>query len=184
MASVAVLMAEGFEEGETVTVVDILRRAGLTCDLFAFTEGPVMGMHGMYVHPDKVFPSDVKSYDAIVLPGGRPGGQNLRENPAVIDLIREFDAQDGKLIAAMCSGVIALAQAGVVAGKKVTGYTGYAKKLPGAVFLDEVAVADHNLVTSQGPATPYPFAYKIAEALGVDTSALRQRMLYTLAGGK
>lgn len=184
MASIAVLMAEGFEEGETVTIVDILRRAGLTCHTFAFGDDPkVKGMHGMYVLADKLFPGDVDGYDMVVLPGGRPGGQNLRENPDVIDLLHRFEER-GKFVAAMCSGTTVLAEAQIIEGKRVTGYTGYAEKLPGAIFVNDVAVADQNLVTSQGPATPYPFAYKIAEVFGVDTQLLREKMLYNLAGGR
>ncbi len=183
-ASVAVLMAEGFEEGETATIVDILRRAGLTCHTFAFSEDlKVKGMHGMCVRADRTFCADVADYDMVVMPGGRPGGQNLRENPDVIALVRQFE-REGKYIAAMCSGTTVLAEAEVIEGKRVTGYTGYAEKLPGAIFLDDVAVADRNLVTSQGPATPYPFAYKIAEVFGIDTTELRSRMLYDLAGGR
>lgn len=183
MARVAVLMAEGFEEGETTTIVDILRRAGLTCDSFGIGVNPVSGMHGMRVFADKVFPSDIGDYDMVVLPGGRPGGENLRTNPDVIALVREFD-RTGRWVAAMCSGTTVLAEAAVIEGKRVTGYTGYAAKLPGAIFVEEVVVVDANLVTSQGPATPYPFAYAIAEIFDVDTASLRERMLYTLAGGK
>jgi protein deglycase len=183
MASVAVLMAEGFEEGETTTIIDILRRAGVTCDSFAIGTNPVLGMHGIRVVADKTFGSEISDYDMIVLPGGRPGGENLRTNSEVIALVREFTSQ-GRWVAAMCSGTTVLAEAKVIEGKKVTGYTGYADKMPGATFLEDVVVVDPNLVTSQGPATPYPFAYAIAEALGVDTAALRERMLYHRAGGK
>ena len=62
--------------------------------------------------------------------------------------------------------------------------TGYAEKLIGGIFIDEVVVSDKNIITSQGPATPYPFAYRIAEILGKDTTVLRERMLYNFAGGK
>lgn len=183
MARIAVLMAPGFEEGETVTIIDILRRAGLDCDSFGLGGQWISGMHGMRVMADKQFPDDIADYDMVVLPGGRPGGDNLRTNPEVIDLVKAYDT-DGKWVGAMCSGTTVLAEAQVIAGKRVTGYVGYAEKMPGAVFLEDVAVTDANLVTSQGPATPYPFAYAIAEAFGVDTAPLRERMLYTYAGGK
>lgn len=183
MCKIAVLMAEGFEEGETLTIVDILRRAELTCNTFYFGDKLVKGMHGIYVEGDKAFSDEIKDYDMVVLPGGRPGGQNLKENPDVISLIQSFN-QESKYIGAMCSGTVVLSEAKVIDGKKVTGYTGYAEKLIGGIFVDEVVVADKNLVTSQGPATPYPFAYKIAEIFGKDTSVLRERMLYNFAGGK
>lgn len=183
MVKIAVLMAEGYEEGETLTIVDILRRAELTCSTFYFGEKLVKGMHGMYVEADKPFGEEVKEYDMIVLPGGRPGGQNLRENPEVIRMVQYFNDQN-KYIGAMCSGTTVLSEAKVIEGKEVTGYTGYAEKLVGGIFKKEVVVADQNLVTSQGPATPYPFAYKIAEIFGKDTTVLREKMLYNLARGK
>ena len=122
MARVAVLMAEGYEEGETLTIVDILRRAGIGCHTFAvdtrrvqsgdFAEKGdtaddgqgrfVKGMHGMMVKADKEFSQEIKNYDMVVLPGGRPGGANLRENPRVIEAVKYF-AQEGKFVAAMCS---------------------------------------------------------------------------------
>lgn len=183
MSRIAVLMAEGYEEGETLTIVDILRRAGMTCDTFYFGDKLVKGMHGIYVEGDKPFGEEVKAYDMVVLPGGRPGGQNLKENPDVIAMVQYFN-RNNKYIAAMCSGTVVLSDAKVIEGKEVTGYVGYADKLIGGIFKDQVVVADQNLITSQGPATPYPFAYKIAEIFGKDTSALREKMLYDMAGGK
>ncbi len=184
MAKVAVLMATGYEEGETLTIVDILRRAGVECHTFHFGEPLVTGMHGMKIQADKPFGDQVKTYDVLVLPGGRPGGANLRENPDVIRMVQYFNSQPGKYVAAMCSGTLVLAEANVIQGKKLTGYTGYAEKLPGGIFLQDVVVADQNLITSQGPATPFPFAYKIAEVLGKDVSVLKEKMLYHFAGGK
>ncbi len=85
----------------------------------------------------------------------------------------------------MCSGTTVAHAAGVLDGKRVTGYTGYAAKLTGAAFVeDEVAVWDVNVVTSQGPATPYPFAFKLMEALGTDPQPYKDRLLYALVGGK
>ena len=74
-------------------------------------------------------------------------------------------------------------QSYLIEGKRMTGYTGYAEKLPGAIFCEDVAVADQNLVTSQGPAAGYPFAFKLAEVLGRDTTELRVRLMYDFAGG-
>lgn len=183
MCKIAVLMAEGFEEGETVTIIDILRRTGLTCDGIGFDDLRIKGMHGMWVLADKLFKEGLENYDMLVLPGGRPGGENLRNNPDVIEIVQKFNEQ-GKYIAAMCSGTTILEEAQVITGKKVTGYTGYADKLKSGIFLEDVVVLDQNIITSQGPATPYPFAYKIAEVFGKDTTQLREKMLYSLAGGK
>lgn len=183
MSKVAVLVATGFEEGETFTIVDIMRRLGIECDSFYFEDEVVTGMQNIKVKCDKKFSDEVLDYDVVFLPGGRPGGENLRTNPQVIELLKKMNEIDGKYIAAMCSGTTVLAEAEIIEGKKMTGYTGYAEKLPKAIFLEDVVVADQNLITSQGPATPYPIAYKIAEILGKDTSAIREKMLYTKAGG-
>ena len=183
MTKVAVLMAEGFEESETITIVDILRRAGITCHTFGFHDGLILGMQKMKIKADQIFSEKIKEYDMLVLPGGRPGGDNLRTNPEVIAMVQYFNDHQ-KYLAAMCSGTLVLKEAGAIEGKKMTGYTGYENKLTGAIFLDDVVVVDDKMVTSQGPATPYPFAFKIAEVLGKDVSELKERMLYNFAGGK
>lgn len=184
MAKVAVLMAQGFEEGETLTIVDILRRANIETHTFSFGEEFVLGMHNMYIKSDKIFNDEIYDYDMVVLPGGRPGGANLLANKDVIKLVQTFNQTPNKYIGAMCSGTVVLAEAKVIDGKKVTGYTGYESKLIGGKFVNDVVVFDQNLITSQGPATPYPFAYKLAEVLGVDVSGLKDKMLYNLANGR
>ena len=182
---VAVLMKEGYEEGETFTIVDILRRLGIECTTFCFSEDLwVKGMHGMMIQADETFSDKVEEYDVVVLPGGRPGGANLTADPQVISLLKRWNEIPGKLLTALCSGTTVLAAAEVIEGKHMTGYTGYAEKLPGSIFEEVVAVADQNLVTSQGPATGYPFAFKLAETLGYDTRIVRSRMMYDFAGGK
>lgn len=185
MARAAVLMAEGYEEGETLTIVDILRRAGIECHTFSFGEEYVKGMHQMYVKADCVFDDSVLDYDLLVLPGGRPGGANLCRNLEVIKMVRQFN-EAGKHLAAMCSGTVVLAEAKVIEGKKVTGYTGYEEKLTGGIFCEEVVVSDQNLITSQGPATVYPFAFKIAECLGKgeEVAVMKVRLMYDFAGGR
>lgn len=183
MASVAVLMAEGYEEGETLTIVDLLRRAGIDCHTFSFHDEYVKGMHNMYIKADKMFSDDIKNYDMLVLPGGRPGGANLKNNPDVISMVQYFNDHH-KYLAAMCSGTIVLSDAQVIDGKKVTGYTGYEDKLIGGQFVNDVVVYDSNIITSQGPATPYPFAFKIIEVLGKDVSEMKERLMYHFAGGK
>lgn len=183
MAKVAVLMIEGYEEGETLTIVDLLRRAGIECHTFYFNEPFVKGMHNMYVKADKLFSDEVRDYDMLVLPGGRPGGANLKNNPDVIAMVKYFN-ENNKYLAAMCSGTVVLADAKVIDGKKVTGYTGYQEKLIGGNFVEDVAVFDQNIVTSQGPATPYPFAFKIAEVFGKDVTEMKERLMYNFAGGK
>ena len=183
MGRVAVLMAEGFEEGETLTVVDLLRRGGLECHTFSFKDEFVKGMHHMYIKADYLFNDEIKDYDMLVMPGGRPGGQNLLENQDVISLVQYFNEHD-KYLAAMCSGTVILEKADVILNKKVTGYTGYQDKLISGHFVDDVVVFDQNIVTSQGPATPYPFAFKILEIFGKDVTEMQESLMYNFAGGR
>ena len=164
MGRVAVLMAEGYEEGETLTIVDLLRRGGLECHTFSFNEEFVRGMHDMYVKADKLFNDEIKNQD-------------------VISLVQYFN-EHHQYIAAMCSGTVVLEKANVIKGKKVTGYTGYQDKLVSGDFVNEVAVFDQNIVTSQGPATPYPFAFKILEVFGKDVTEMKERLMYNFAGGR
>lgn len=165
--------------------MDLLRRGGLECHTFSFNEEFVRGMHDMYVKADKLFNDEIKNYDMLVLPGGRPGGQNLLENQDVISLVQYFN-EHHQYIAAMCSGTVVLEKANVIKGKKVTGYTGYQDKLVSGDFVNEVAVFDQNIVTSQGPATPYPypFAFKILEVFGKDVTEMKERLMYNFAGGR
>lgn len=183
---VAVLMVDGFEESETAQVMDLLHRAGAHVRAYRFQEDPwVVGMQGLVLRSDEVFsPEAVAGADAIVVPGGRTAGAKLIAREDVLQALRDFDAA-GKLVCAMCSGTTVAHAAGVLEGRRVTGYTGYAERLTGADFVaDEVAVTDGNVVTSQGPATPYPFAFAIIEALGLPTAELRCRLLYHVAGGR
>jgi DNA polymerase-3 subunit gamma/tau len=98
--------------------------------------------------------------------------------------LRTFD-EAGKLVGGLCSGTTVLEASGVLAGRRATGYTGYGAKLTSARFVaDEVAVWDGNIVTSQGPCAPYPFAFKVMEALGIDPQPIKDRLLYDKAGGR
>ncbi len=175
-------MAEGFEESEIIIIVDILRRSGLTCDTFYFSKQFVKSMHGVYVKADQLFGEEINTYDMIVLPCGKLGGQHLTENEEVIKTVRYFNEKN-KFIAAISTGIPSVEKAGVLTGKRVAEYSDSTDKLSNSNFIDQVVV-DQNIITSQGPATAFPFAYKLAEVLGEDTEILRDRMLYTFAGGK
>lgn len=179
----AILMVEGFEESETMQITDLLRRANITAHTFYFENEYVFSMQKMYIKGDKKFSEEIKDYDIIIVPGGREAGAKLIANPDVMAVLKYFD-ENNKLIAGMCSGTTVLQAAGVIKGKKVTGYTGYDKKLTDGIFCEDVAVFDKNVITSQGPATPYPFAFKIMEAVNVDPAPMKTRLLYELAGGK
>ena len=176
MAKVAVILAQGFEEIEALTVVDVLRRANISCDMVGFEE-QVTGSHGIQVKADRIFDGDLSDYDLVVLPGGMPGSAHLRDNPALISQIKAFD-QAGKKIAAICAAPIALHQAGVLKDKHFTCYDGVQEQITDGIYQKQTVVVDGNLTTSRGPSTALAFAYELVEQLGGDAESLRDGMLY------
>ena len=176
MAKVAVILANGFEEIEALTVVDVLRRANIYCDMVGFEE-QVTGSHGIQVKADCVFDGDLSDYDLLVLPGGMPGSANLRDNQALISEIQAFN-QEGKKISAICAAPIALHQAGVLKDKHFTCYDGVQENITDGIYQKETVVVDGNLTTSRGPSTALAFAYELVAQLGGDAESLRVGMLY------
>lgn len=167
MNKVLVMLANGFEEVEALTVVDYLRRTGIEVHLVSTeTDLQVEGSHGIKVVGDIMIEDirDPLNYRGIFIPGGLPGATNLREDSRVIDLLRTL-AQGGKMIASICAGPIVLSRAGVIDGKKVTSYPGYARELVGAVYREDLVVRDENIITSRGPATAVFLAMEIIRYL-------------------
>ncbi len=178
----ALLLAPGFEEGEALTIVDILRRAGITCDIVGFSK-VVKGSHDIEVECDLVI-EDVDTasltYDMVILPGGLPGATNLRDSDRVMDILKSMN-RDGKFVAAICAAPIALERAGLLDERHYTAYVGYDKKISTGKYLENIVVRDDNLITSRGPATTYAFAYALVDALGGDSAAVKSRMVYSNA---
>jgi len=160
---IIVPFAEGFEEIEAFTIVDILRRAGVEVDLVGLIGTMVTGAHGVRVTMDKKLAQvRAEDYNGIILPGGNPGYINLGRSGVLIDLIKRLNGQS-KLVAAICGAPSILAKAGVLEGKRATIYPGMEKELP-YPRADKVVV-DGNVITSQGPGTSMDFALKIVETL-------------------
>lgn len=180
MKKVALLLANGFEEGEALFVVDILRRANITCDMVSIKDKGVTGSHSITVLADKLI-QEIHSndYDMIVLPGGQPGADNLRDSKEVITLIQEMN-QKNKLIAAICAAPQVLEKARINQNKKVTSYPAekYREILKESNYQEELVVVDNNIITSRGPATTLPFAYQLVEILGGNSKELKEKMLY------
>lgn len=177
MKKIAVLFKEGYEEVEALTPVDILRRANVQVDMIGMDSDMVTSSHHITIKMDKVFDESIDEYDGIVLPGGLPGSTNLRDDERVTDLIKNF-FDNGKLVAAICAGPIALAKAGVLKDKVCTCAPGFEDQLTGANYQEAIVQIDGNVITGKGPAAALEFGYSILEYLGYDASALRQGMQY------
>ncbi|PVX26567.1 MAG: DJ-1 family protein [Candidatus Bathyarchaeum sp.] len=167
MAKALVFLATGFEEIETVTIVDVLRRAGIQTTVAGLTAEAVEGAHSMKIIPDKNLDEvNVDDFDAVVVPGGNPGYKNLRNDPRVISMVKEaFNSK--KLVAAICAAPAVLSDAGILEGKACTIYPGMEAELEkgGGKPKQDIVVVDGSIITSKGPATALPFALEIAQRL-------------------
>lgn len=167
MARVCVLLAEGFEELEAITIIDILRRAEIEVVTLSIQgrDLRVKGSHGITVEADKALGDTTdEAWDMVVLPGGLPGATNLRDAAEVQQLLKKQN-QAGKRIGAICAAPIALGAAGILEGKKATSYPGFEDELRGATCVADRVVRDGNVVTSRGPGTAIEFALEIASEL-------------------
>ena len=169
--NVCVFLAEGFEEIEAITVVDVLRRAQLPVVTVAVGTGAtsasnpptIAGAHGIPVTADTTIEQlDAASIEALVLPGGMPGTTNLEGNEKLRELLVQF-AHDGKPIAAICAAPMVLGHLGILEGRRATIYPGMEDELVGATPIAEPAVTDGNITTGRGPATALPFALALVE---------------------
>ena len=181
MKKLGVFMADGCEEIEALTVVDIARRAGIEVAMISITgEKLVKGAHGIDFHTD--IPAefmDFEMLDGIVLPGGMPGTLNLGANKYVLQTIIDFNCK-GKLVSAICAAPSVLGEAGILKGKKATSYPGFEEKLLGAEISTEPVVVDGNVITSRGMGTAIPFALEIVRYLvdGETAEKLGQSIIY------
>ncbi|MDR3364134.1 MAG: DJ-1/PfpI family protein [Clostridiales Family XIII bacterium] len=163
---VYVHFADGFEEIEALTVVDLLRRAGIETEAVSIMGRLlVTGAHGVQIVCDILFEDAVYgSCELIVLPGGMPGAANLGGHAGLVEKILSFRNQ-GKPIAAICAAPLVLGHAGVLKGKKATCYPGFENELEGAEITEDTVCVDGGVITSRGPATAMPFALALIEAL-------------------
>ena len=179
MKKAAILLAPGFEESEALTIADILRRAQFTCDLVGF-EPVVEGSHQIFVRCDRLLCElrpEQPEYDMVVLPGGMPGAANLRDSEQVMSILHSMDKAN-RLIAAICAAPIALERAGLLENRNYTAYVGYDARIQAGHYQTDIVVRDANIITSRGPATAYAFAYALVDALGADSIAVKNRMVY------
>ena len=167
MANALIPLAQGCEEMEAVTVVDLLRRAGIDVTTAGLDDQPVHASRGMVLVPDTTLDEALQhSYDIIVLPGGLPGADHLRNDARIINLLREM-AGNGKYTAAICAAPRVLAHAGLLDGKRATSFPGAldGASVPGLDYLEQPVVTDGRVITSRGPGTALDFALELIERL-------------------
>ncbi len=165
MAKVLVPLAQGCEEIEAVTVIDILRRAGVEVISASLNNQPILASRGVALLADVMLDSVAHDhFDMIVLPGGQPGSDNLKADPRIITLLQKM-AQQGKYLAAICAAPSVMASAGLLDGRQATSFPGALDKFPQIIRQTAAVVEDGKLITSRGPGTAMDFALTLVERL-------------------
>jgi protein deglycase len=161
--TVFILLADGFEEIEAITPIDLLRRAEIDVRITGLNTEVVKGSHAIAVKTDGIFSVPAFLPDAIILPGG-PGHIHLLNSDIVIDFIKKMFSNQ-KLCSAICAAPIVLAKAGILKGKTATCFPGYEDKLNGGAFANQTVVTDGTVITSRGAGTAVPFSLEIIRYL-------------------
>ncbi len=167
MPKVLVPLAQGCEEIEAITIVDVLRRADLDVVTAGLTKDCVKGAHGVCICPDMGLDQALEgNFDMVVLPGGLPGTDNLEADPRITGILKDM-AGAGKFIGAICAAPRVLANAGLLDGKRATGYPGCIDggKYPALTCTGAAVERDGKVITSRGPGTAMDFALAIVETL-------------------
>jgi len=169
-------LADGFEEIEAVTIIDVLRRGELNVESVSITgKKSVKGAHAISVDADRLYEeANYETCEMIVLPGGMPGTTNLCAHDRLIKHIQAF-SQNDKYLAAICAAPMVLAKAGVLTGKKATIFPGMENHLIGARLLGDRVVVDGTVITSSAPGTAMEFAVKLVEILKGKEKAIQLR---------
>jgi 4-methyl-5(b-hydroxyethyl)-thiazole monophosphate biosynthesis len=167
MAHVLIPLADGCEELEAVTIIDLLRRAEIGVVTAGLEEGPVKASRGVVLLPDTTLQEALdRNYDMVVLPGGLPGSDYLDQDPRIAELLKSMVA-NGKPVAAICAAPKVLANAGLLKGKSATSYPGVLDEMnvEGMSYTGDAVTKDGNIITSRGPGTAMDFALTLIEEL-------------------
>jgi 4-methyl-5(b-hydroxyethyl)-thiazole monophosphate biosynthesis len=165
MKTALVLFAEGSEELEAITVVNILRRGGVNVTLAGVNAGALRGSRGVVLMPDSTLDAVLQDdFDMIVLPGGQPGTNNLKADLRIISLLQRM-TQQGKYVTAICAAPAVLASAGLLDDKQATSFPGALTPFPKVKQQHAAIAEDGKLITSRGPGTAMDFALTLVERL-------------------
>ena len=181
MKKIGIFMADGCEEIEGLTVVDIVRRAKMEIVMISITgKREVTSSHQVTFLTDALAAEvDYDTLDGIVLPGGMPGTLNLQADETVNKVIRQF-AAEGRLVCAICAAPSVLGAAGILEGKCAICHPGFEEKLTGARVEEKEVVVDGNVITSRGMGTAIPFALEIVRYFADDETVeqVRKGLVY------
>lgn len=170
MPNILIPLAQGCEELEAVTLIDLLRRAQfnvVTAGLEASIT-PIKASRGALLLPDTTLDEALKiGFDMIVLPGGLPGADHLNNDPRIIRLLQQM-ATAGKYTCAICAAPRALARAGLLEGRRATSYPGTLDRMeiPGMTYTGDAVTIDGAIITGRGPGSAMEFALTLIETLG------------------
>ncbi|NOX76770.1 MAG: DJ-1/PfpI family protein [Gammaproteobacteria bacterium] len=167
MARVLIPLAQGCEELEAVTIIDLLRRADIDVITVGLDRQTVTASRGVVLTPDTNLDDALTTdYDMVVLPGGLPGADHLNNDPRIHELLTKM-TNAGKFIAAICAAPKVFASAGLLNGKRATAYPGTLEKYPAhnITQTNDAVVVDGKIITSRGPGTAMDFALTLIEQL-------------------
>ncbi len=169
MPSVLLPLANGSEDLEAITVLNILRRASIEAISASLDGQPIRGSRGTVIVPDTSLKEALKrDFDMVVLPGGQPGTNNLKADARIIRLIQEMHAK-GRYTCAICAAPAILASAGLLDGKRATSFPTCLDDFPQVSFQSQAVVEDGKIITSRGPGTAMDFALTLVERLSGKT---------------
>ena len=170
MKKAYVFLADGFEEIEGLTVVDVLRRAGAEVEMVSVMDRKeITGAHGIKVEADRMI-EEAGEADLYVLPGGMPGAKNLDESEIVDAFIKKAE-KNGSYLAAICASPMILGKRGILSGKRATCFPGFEKYLTGADFTGGRVESDGNVVTSCGMGAALEFALELCRLIKGEDAA-------------
>ncbi|MDD9147888.1 MULTISPECIES: DJ-1 family glyoxalase III [unclassified Sporolactobacillus] len=171
MKKFLVLLADGFEETEAVTVIDVLRRGGVGVVLCALENKQVEGSRKIVIQADTTIDAGpFTDFDGIYLPGGAKGATTLRDDERVQELIRYYK-EEGRKVAAICAAPIALERAGVLKGETVTSNPNFRSHIKDADYVEDPVVVSGNIITSRAAGTALPIGLEILRQLGLEKEA-------------
>jgi len=180
MKKAFVHFAEGFEEIEAITIIDVLRRADIPTVMVSVTgKEKVTGAHGISILTDTLFENvNYSEAEILILPGGQPGSNNLKAHIGLKEKLLEFDKKGGK-IAAICAAPLVLGGLGLLNGKDAVCYPGFEDTLKGAALKYDPALTDGHITTGRGPGAALNFSLEIVSKLkgGAEADKLAKAML-------